>query len=44
VHRVQSGANALENDLTELMNRLNRAGTKALLIPGDYLEIVITKR
>jgi ubiquinone/menaquinone biosynthesis C-methylase UbiE len=37
-------AKALEADLTELMNRLNRAGSKALLIPGEYLEVVITKR
>ena len=35
---------ALERDLTELLNSMNRAGAGSLLVPGEYLEIVITRR
>ncbi|MHC8350233.1 class I SAM-dependent methyltransferase [Pseudomonas sp. RT4P38] len=38
------GAQALDNDLTELINRLNRAGEKSLVVPSEYLEVVITRR
>lgn len=38
------GAAALEKDLTELLNRLNRAGSRALVVPSEYLEIVVTRR
>jgi ubiquinone/menaquinone biosynthesis C-methylase UbiE len=38
------GAVALDRDLTELLNRLNRAGTASLVVPSDYLEVVITRR
>ncbi len=38
------GAAALERDLTELMNGLNRAGPDSLVIPSEYLEIVVTRR
>ncbi|MDB5997427.1 MAG: SAM-dependent methyltransferase [Pseudomonas sp.] len=38
------GAKALENDLAELINRTNRAGDKSLVVPSDYLEVVITRR
>lgn len=37
-------AQALESDLTELLNRLNRGGPTALVVPSEYLEIVITRR
>lgn len=37
-------AAALERDLTDLLNGLNRAGAQALLVPSEYLEIVITRR
>ena len=36
-------AAALEKDLTELLNRMNRAGDGALVVPSEYLEIVITR-
>ena len=39
-----AGAAALEHDLTELLNRLNRAGSGSLVVPSDYLEVVITRR
>ena len=37
-------AAALESDLTELLNRLNRAGPGSLVVPSEYLEIVVTRR
>ncbi|MGK6309873.1 class I SAM-dependent methyltransferase [Variovorax sp. DT-64] len=37
-------AAALEQDLVELMNRLNRAGPDSLVVPSEYLEIVVTRR
>ncbi|WP_426116975.1 class I SAM-dependent methyltransferase [Pseudomonas sp. DSP3-2-2] len=38
------GAVALERDLTELLTRLNRAGESSLVVPSEYLEVVITRR
>jgi ubiquinone/menaquinone biosynthesis C-methylase UbiE len=38
------GAMALERDLTELLNRMNRAGDSSLVVPSEYLEVVITRR
>ena len=38
------GATALERDLTELLNRTNRAGPESLVVPSEYLEVVITRR
>jgi SAM-dependent methyltransferase len=35
---------ALESDLADLLNRLNRAGEASLVVPSEYLEVVITKR
>ena len=37
-------ATALENDLTELLNAMNRAGSASLVVPSEYLEIVVTRR
>jgi ubiquinone/menaquinone biosynthesis C-methylase UbiE len=34
----------LERDMTELMNGLNVGGEGSLVVPSEYLEIVITKR
>jgi ubiquinone/menaquinone biosynthesis C-methylase UbiE len=39
-----AGQHALAEDLVALMNRFDRAGDGALVIPSDYLEIVITRR
>ena len=36
-------AQALEQDLTELLNRLNQGGATSLVVPSEYLEIVITR-
>ena len=38
------GAVALERDLTDLLNSMNRAGTASLVVPSEYLEIVVTRR
>jgi ubiquinone/menaquinone biosynthesis C-methylase UbiE len=37
-------AATLESDLTELLNRLNRAGPDSLIVPSEYLEAVVTLR
>lgn len=38
-----NGQAALRGDLTELLERSNRGGPNTLLVPADYLEVVITK-
>jgi ubiquinone/menaquinone biosynthesis C-methylase UbiE len=38
------GAVALERDLTELLNSMNRAGAGSLVVPSEYLEVVISRR
>ena len=37
-------AEALTRDLTELLNGMNRGGARSLVVPSEYLEIVVTKR
>jgi len=37
-------AQALESDLTELLTSRNAAGKASLVVPSEYLEIVITRR
>lgn len=39
----EAGA-ALERDLTALMESLNKGGPNSLVIPGEYLEVVIKRR
>lgn len=36
-------ARALEVDMTELLSRLNHAGKDALVVPSEYLEVVVTR-
>jgi ubiquinone/menaquinone biosynthesis C-methylase UbiE len=38
------GQQALASDITTLLDDLNTAGAEALVVPGEYLEIVVTKR
>jgi SAM-dependent methyltransferase len=38
------GQAALEGDLLELIARFNRASDGTMVVPGDYLEVVITRR
>lgn len=37
-------AEALNSDLLDLLNRLNTAGPSSLVVPSEYLEIVVTRR
>jgi ubiquinone/menaquinone biosynthesis C-methylase UbiE len=39
-----AGQQALERDITMLLGQMNTAGTASLVVPAEYLEIVITKR
>ena len=38
-----TGQMALEGDIRALLERLNRGGKDSLVVPSDYLEIVVTK-
>lgn len=37
-------ADALQQDLVDLLQGLNRAGPASLVVPGAYLEVVVTRR
>ena len=37
-------ATLLERDLVELLNRLHQGGSRSLVVPSEYLEVVITRR
>jgi hypothetical protein len=37
-------AAGLERDITDLLDGLNRGGARSLVVPSEYLEIVITRR
>jgi ubiquinone/menaquinone biosynthesis C-methylase UbiE len=37
-------ASGLERDITDLLDGLNRGGARSLVVPSEYLEIVITRR
>ena len=39
----EEGAQALEADITALLETLNRGGPHSLIVPGEYLEIVVTR-
>jgi hypothetical protein len=38
------GQHALQRDITALLEQMNTAGAGSLIVPGEYLEVVITKR
>jgi len=38
------GAQALESDLIALLSEMNRGGAKSLVVPSEYLEVIVTKR
>jgi SAM-dependent methyltransferase len=40
---AEQGA-SLEGDMTELLERCNRAGAESLVVPAEYLEVVATRR
>lgn len=35
---------ALESDILSLLKRLNRGGAASLIVPGEYLEVVVSRR
>jgi SAM-dependent methyltransferase len=39
-----AGQDSLQADITALLNEMNVAGARSLVIPGEYLEVVITKQ
>jgi ubiquinone/menaquinone biosynthesis C-methylase UbiE len=39
-----AGQAALEADIMDLLERMNRGGRDSLVVPGEYLEIVVTTR
>ena len=39
----EAGRQALERDITALLDSLNTAGADSLVVPSEYLEVVITK-
>jgi hypothetical protein len=36
--------NRLEKDLYDLISRMNRADDETMIVPSEYLEVVIMKR
>jgi ubiquinone/menaquinone biosynthesis C-methylase UbiE len=38
-----AGQEALERDITALLAQLNTAGAASLVVPGEYLEVVVTR-
>jgi hypothetical protein len=34
---------ALQSDVLALLRRLNRGGNDTLVVPGEYLEVVVTR-
>ena len=40
---AESAKPALERDITALLEQMNTAGTASLVVPSEYLEVVITK-
>ena len=39
-----AGQRALEHDITALLDNMNTAGAASLVVPGEYLEVVVTRR
>jgi ubiquinone/menaquinone biosynthesis C-methylase UbiE len=40
----ETGRQALERDITALLEQMNTAGAASLVVPAEYLEVVITRR
>src|SRR5882762_2579093 len=40
----EQGQTALRNDLNALVIRMNRSGDSTMVVPSEYLEVVVTKR
>jgi ubiquinone/menaquinone biosynthesis C-methylase UbiE len=40
----EDGAKALDRDLTDLLGQANRGGATSLVVPSEYVEVIVTKR
>jgi ubiquinone/menaquinone biosynthesis C-methylase UbiE len=40
----KKGAKALNHDIVELIGRFNRSGDATMVVPGEYLQVVLTRR
>ena len=40
----EADANALARDIIVLVGRFNTSGNQSMVVPGEYLEVVITRR
>jgi hypothetical protein len=40
----RAGQDALAKDITSLLNRCNTAGSASLVVPAEYLEVVIRRK
>lgn len=40
----ERGGHALARDIIDLIGRFNKSGDDAMVVPGEYLEVVVTKR
>ena len=40
----ESGQSALKRDILALIGRFNHSGDGGVVLPGDYLEVVVTRR
>ncbi len=40
----EAGGKALARDITDLIGRFNTSGDETMVVPGEYLEVVITRR
>jgi hypothetical protein len=39
-----AGRKALARDIIDLIGRFNKSGDETMVVPSEYLEVVITKR
>jgi ubiquinone/menaquinone biosynthesis C-methylase UbiE len=39
-----AGRKALSQDIIELIGRFNKSGNDSVVVPGEYLEVIVTKR
>jgi hypothetical protein len=40
----RAGAEALQRDIEALLGRMNTAGAASLVVPSEYLEVVVTRK
>jgi hypothetical protein len=44
MHLTKESAKVLTAEIMELLTRMNRGGRDTLIVPSEYLEVVVTKR